>query len=917
MNAEAATVDVLDISDPSSPGLIQSIDCTPYGDGVNSVDFKNGVLAVAVEADPSTDPGSVVFFDADGSFLGQAQAGALPDMVIFTHDGSKVLVANEGEPTDDFSIDPEGSVSIIDISGGVSSAKVTTASFATFNDKKTSLINRGVRIFGPNATVAQDLEPEYIAVSDDNSLAYVACQENNVLAVVDIAAGEAVDIMPLGTKDHANGSFQLTEYILNQKLSMPPLGTPVYEGGETVMLGGFSGLWYDDAASTNDVAVFYAIPDRGPNASAVPKADAGTSQNLRPFKLPDYQARIVKFSINRANGSVTLSENDYIYLARKDGTTPITGKGNIPGFDEVPVTYTDAETYTNKDYTVGDVSYHALPYDPFGGDFEGILTAPDGTFWMCDEYRPAIYHFAADGVLIERYVSEGTSLLGDEPQSAGYYGAETLPAVYAKRRANRGFEAIAYDSELNIIYAFIQTPMYNPDSSTKNKSDVIRILGIDPANGTPVAEYVYLLERNRDSGHALGRVDKIGDAVFTGTNTFLVLERDSSVPGRNTGKKYVFEINLTGATNILGHPLADKMTSTGDTDKTLEMMTADELATAGIQTVFKRKAVNLPSIGYLPSDKPEGIALLPDGSIAVVNDNDFGLAGAGVSDNTSLGILSPLYDYSFDASNEDGTINMAPWRTHGLFMPDAITSYSVGGETFIVSANEGDSRDYDAYSEDVRVKDLTLDPTRFPDAAKLLAEQNLGRLKTTTADGDIDGDGDHDYIFSYGARSFSIWDQYGNLVYDSGSEFEQYIAGIIPDDFNSNNDENGSFDSRSDDMGPEPEAVTVGEIGGHVYAFIGCERVGGIFVYDITDPCNAEYCSYMNNRDFSVSFDPDAVNTDILAQVGDLGPEDLEFIPAAVSPNGMDLLVSSNEVSGSVSIFKVTGGPTAVEAVRP
>ncbi|MCH6259485.1 esterase-like activity of phytase family protein, partial [Puniceicoccaceae bacterium K14] len=150
------------------------------------------------------------------------------------------------------------------------------------------------------------------------------------------------------------------------------------------------------------------------------------------------------------------------------------------------------------------------------------------TFWTVDEYRPAIYNFASDGTLIERYVPAGTSLLGDTPQAEGFYGAETLPEEYSKRRANRGFEAVALDTDKNIVYAFIQTPMYNPDNSTQNASDVIRILGIDPADGTPVAEYVYLLERNALGGHSFARTDKIGDAVYAGNGRFYILERDSS-----------------------------------------------------------------------------------------------------------------------------------------------------------------------------------------------------------------------------------------------------------------------------------------------------------------------------------------------------------------------------------------------------
>ena len=536
-----------------------------------------------------------------------------------------------------------------------------------------------------------------------------------------------------------------------------------------------------------------------------------------------------------------------------------------------------------------------MAYDPFGGDFEGIQIANDGTFWMCDEYRPAIYHFDAMGTLIERYVAEGTAQLGTEPQEAGFYGAETLPAVYASRRANRGFEALAYDDEEDLVYAFIQSPIENPDNSVRNNSDVIRILGVSASDGTPVSEYVYLLERNARSGVSAGRVDKIGDADYIGDGKFIVLERDSGTPDDEDGfesKKYVFEIDLTGATNILDIDLA----AVTDTN-TLEQMSADMLAAAGIQAVAKRKVLNLPSIGYLPSDKPEGLAMLPNGDIAVMNDNDFGLAGAGVSDKSSLGIIQMCADNSLDASNRSEGINIQNWPVQGFYMPDAIAAFESNGKTYIATANEGDARDYDGYSEEVRVEDLTLDPDRFPNAAELQMEQNLGRLRTTDANGDLDGDGDFDVIYSYGARSFSIFDEFGNLVYDSGNDFEQILAELDPDNFNSNNDENDSQKSRSDDKGPEPEAIEIISLDGQTYALVGLERQGGIMVYNISNLDSVYYVSYTNNRDFTVAADSSAV--------GDLGVEDIIFIDAANSPIDAPLVVTANEVSGTVSIFAV------------
>lgn len=898
INANAATVDVLQITDPNNPVLINALDCTPYGAVANSVAVHSGLVAIAVENDNKQENGRIVFFDTDGNYLNDVASGALPDMLTFTSDGQKVICANEGEPDDDYLIDPEGSLTIVDLSAGVAAATATQVLFTDYNDKKMALINKGVRIFGNHGqqTVAQDLEPEYIALSADNATAYVACQENNAMILVDVNSASVLDVWPLGYKDHQKGKPQLKTYLLNE---IPwwnafDLGTPVFNN-PTVELGGFSGLCFDPLTSTPNQWSFWAVPDRGPNESTVSAAVAGSATNLRPFKLPDYQSRLVK--LNYFPGlDMVFPDANQIYLKRADGA-PISGRGNIPGFDETPVTRTDNVHYPNVDYTANGIDYHALEFDPLGGDFEGVIRTPDFHFWLCDEYRPAIYHFDANGTLIDRFVPEGTSALGTQPRIPGFYGTESLPAVYNKRRANRGFEAIAYDSDEDLIYAFIQSPIENPNRDlVRNQSDVIRILGIDRESGQPVKEFVYLLERNRDAGVGLSRVDKIGDAVYAGNGVFYVLERDSSKPtdGR-TGRKYVFEIRTAGATNILGTALSSKTTSNDPFDKTLEMMTADDLANAGIRPVHKTKVTNLPSLGYLPSDKPEGLALLPNGDLAVLNDNDFGLAGAGVSDQSSLAFLAFQNNYGFDASNESNEIEIKSHPTMGMYQPDAITAYEVNGKQYILTANEGDGRDYDGYSEEDRVKDLVLDPDAFPNADLLQEEEALGRLKTTLANGDIDQDGMHEIIYSYGARSFSIWDENGNLIFDSGDEFEQKLAAIDPDHFNSTNDDNNSFKNRSDDKGPEPEAITVAEMNGEVYAFIGLERMGGIFTYNISDPEAPYYVSFINNRNFDADVET--------PEAGDLGVEDLLFISASESPIGEPLLISANEVSGTVSLF--------------
>jgi hypothetical protein len=177
----------------------------------------------------------------------------------------------------------------------------------------------------------------------------------------------------------------------------------------------------------------------------------------------------------------------------------------------------------------------------------------------------------------------------------------------------------------------------------------------------------------------------------------------------------------------------------------------------------------------------------------------------------------------FDASDRDGKVDLRRWPVLGGYMPDGIQALRVGGSDYLVTANEGDTRHYDAR----RLAEVELDAARFPEAAALQSSAMLGRLKVSAREGDLDGDGDVDEIHAFGARSVSIWDGAGNLVADTGSLFEEVTALALSEAFNSNNDENGSFDTRSDDKGPEPEGLEVAEIDGRVYAFVGLERVTG------------------------------------------------------------------------------------------
>jgi len=310
--------------------------------------------------------------------------------------------------------------------------------------------------------------------------------------------------------------------------------------------------------------------------------------------------------------------------------------------------------------------------------------------------------------------------------------------------------------------------------------------------------------------------------------------------------------------------------------------------------------------------EPEALAIAPDGrrawvslqrnnAMAVVDLSDpriVEIFGLGAKDHSRPGA-------GLDGSDVDDEINIRPWPILAFYSPDIFEAYDVEGQTYLVTPNEGDPRESDAFVEDIQLRELTLEPLTFPNAAMLQQDQNLGRLRVSRVDGDVDGDGVFDRVYALGGRSFAIWTGEGELVFDSGDELERIIAEAVPDCFNCAGG-NIRFDDRSDDRGPEPEALALGR---H-YAFIAPERIGGVFVYDITDPRAPAFQQYVNLRDFSV--DPSEVcernrpASEACAAAGDLEPEGVLFIPAADSPIDVPLVVVTHELSTSATIYGVS-----------
>ena len=542
VNAQDGAVDVLDLSDPTNPVKVGQIDATTVlaGAEINSVAVSNGTVAVAIQAPVKTDRGRMALYRAsDLSLISSVTIGALPDMVTFTPDGTTVLVANEGEPSDDYQIDPEGSISVIDISNPAAPI-ARTADFAQFIGQEAALRAQGVRIYGPRANAAQDLEPEYIAVSADGKTAWVTLQENNALAKVDIASARVTDILPLGFKDHG--------------------------------------------ATGNEMD----ISDEKPKEIKI-QAWPG----VRGMYLPDSMA---SYSTGGKTYLVTANEGD----ARAWGE--------------------DNDAYWAGDASKGFVEEFRVKH---------LINKNDWSSRENDDLPPQLNALAAGGLL--------------NPATFGYCGA---------------------------------------------------------VDGDPV----------------------------------------------------------------------------------------------------------------------------------------------GCREDDQLGRLNISWTMGYQ-TNADGS------------------------------------------------------PKKFNTAG--VADPAGDRLM-------------YDQLYSYGARSFSIWGENGALVWDSGAEIEKFLASAdcklgtarnIPcaEFFNSGHDKGNAFDDRSDAKGPEPEGIAVGTIGSKTFAFIGLERMGGVLVYDITNPASPVRVDYLNTRNEWLTNPA----TGDLAAIGDLGPEGLVFVPAAQSPNGKPLLIVGNEVSGTTAVMQL------------
>lgn len=323
--------------------------------------------------------------------------------------------------------------------------------------------------------------------------------------------------------------------------------------------------------------------------------------------------------------------------------------------------------------------------------------------------------------------------------------------------------------------------------------------------------------------------------------------------------------------------------------------------------------------GYVARNlEPEYVTIADNGNTAFVSLQEANaiavvdLKSAELSNLWALGYVDWSVDGKLDASDKDDAINLSHWPLKGVLMPDGIATYKYRGTDLVVTANEGDAREWGDFVDGDRLKkkQFVLCEEEFPNAEELKADEDLGRHNVISDLGFDAERGCYFDLFSYGGRGFAIFTAGGERLFNSGDMVEQAIADLIeagelPESaFNANHSEQGSFDKRSDDKGAEPEDVQIGQIQGRTYAFLGLERIGGVMVFDVTDPRDAHYVTYVNNRDLSVEYDED--NAEDFALAGDLGSEGMAFIPASESPTKTPLLVVANEVSGTTTVWEIS-----------
>ena len=373
--------------------------------------------------------------------------------------------------------------------------------------------------------------------------------------------------------------------------------------------------------------------------------------------------------------------------------------------------------------------------------------------------------------------------------------------------------------------------------------------------------------------------------VFTENHRYLLVANEGEPSGYGAG-----HVDPEGSVSVI------------DMRGGLRRLTQDDVETAGFGGVTIPAGVRIFGPGATPAQdlEPEYITVDRRSRTAWVTLQEANAIAELDVDDARIRSVRPLgfknhnaAGNALDASDRDGIGNagriaIVNRPVFGMYQPDAVAAFSFRGDTYLATANEGDARDWPGFAEEARVSALDLDDAAFPDEAALKNDDDkaFGRLTVTSTLGNPDGDGDYEELYAFGARSFSIWSERGRLVFDSGDAFEQITAAQLPALFNS--ESGAGFDSRSDNKGPEPEGLALGEVRDRTYAFVGFERIGGVIAYDVSNPHAPRFVQYVNPE-----------------PTVDQAPEGLLFIDKNDSPTDRPLLVVTNEVSGTTSIYEV------------
>lgn len=378
------------------------------------------------------------------------------------------------------------------------------------------------------------------------------------------------------------------------------LGSYAFAGGKTLNLT--VGIGSGAFRGPNDPAnVIWTVGDRGPNftcgeakniAGVTPPA-CSEVRNGRIYPTPSYAPSIYRMLILDDG---TFRVTDVITLKDRDGR-PLNGMPN-----PLKVATTDVPL---------DGVGKRLAQDVHGIDAEALVRLADGTFWIGEENGPSMAHFSADGRMIVRHVPRGTE--------ADYAGARydvkgSLPAILAKRQANRGIETIAVSPDERFLYFVMQNPLANPDAAAYRAAKNSRLFKIERATMQVTGEFVYTLENpqsfRRDPSNQQSD-PRISEMMAIGLDRLVVLERTEQ-----TTK--LFEIELAGATNVAGSQWDDPATR-----PTLEQSDAAAAGIAPLKKTLRFDSADFPAI----VGKTEGMALLGDGALALINDDDFGITG--------------------------------------------------------------------------------------------------------------------------------------------------------------------------------------------------------------------------------------------------------------------------------------------------